>query len=154
MFDSDAIDELAAYAEETGEALGTTQYAIDVSHGEVAHLTRGIISEIYTICGASHGNIATWSVSEHNRGYGDMRRFTLHIIVSVPKSPQSARIIRKKLGGTGEDVPVTETVLYSTEFAIDRGNDPSGLTNEEQNATVVPQATDNENSEKAPRKRR
>lgn len=99
MSNYDAVSQLSQWADESEANSETSGFAIEVSSAEVAHFTRQLIECLHSFCGIKSGKVVTWEVVEHNRGYGDMRRVSVSLVLAIPKQTHSTRIVRKKPAG-------------------------------------------------------
>lgn len=154
MPDSNAITELANYAEQQCETFGTDNYSIELSSEAVAVHTLNFLKSVYGFCGERIGAVVAWHATQHNRSYGDCQRYTINIVLSVPVQKEQTRISRKDRTGNGAALRGHQMQIPGTGSEVGPGDNGTGLTEPQGDAIVVRQGSDDEGVAPKPSKRR
>lgn len=140
--------------ERLSELYGTDTYSIEGDSPEVWHLTAQILNSIYPVCGNSNGALIQWAVTEHNRSYGNLRRFSMALVVSVPKQRKESRRLSKSKGEVDGDQNYTQLPIPGEGAQADGRDSEQVLTTDGKKTNVVPRSDADNEVEVVPQKRR
>lgn len=150
MSNNHELSEPLQIIERITELYGTDTYVLEGNSPEVHNITCEILNSVYPVCGASDGKVIQWSAIEHNRSYGNHRRISLALVVSIPKQRENSRLLSKSRRQTdGNQTVPNGGIPGQGELNYDPTNGDM-LTDVIDAANLVPGSGDNE----APPKKR